>query len=149
LNDLEKELLEYLEKKWALKEDLKKKNVSFHRAVKEPEDIVKPDLNVQHSRLSQSPIGAKADSLEGADSELIIIRVKAKSERVKDIHYAKELKWKMMSEVDRILREGSKNGTLPSGWEDAYVSTSDCFDNLAFKPPIMEERLAVRIIYQV
>jgi len=146
MKDLENELLTLLSTKWSLTTGvMAATNIEFHRGIKEPEKIVKPQVRVQHQRLDQAPQGASAEFLEGTGSELVIIQVKAKKGTISEIETAKENKWIGMKEVDRILREE----TLPTGWIEAYVVDSVCMDSLIESPPIMEEQLRVLIKYQV
>lgn len=145
MQDFEGDLVTLLSEKWSLTGDLVKGNIDFHRGLKEPQDIVKPQVVVQHSKLGQAPQGASAESLSGFDSEIVVIQVKAKSKKLSHVEEAKANKWLMMMEVDRIQRKEAK----PDGWIESYVLSGDCFDSLSYDPPIMEERLVVRIQYQV
>ena len=116
MNDFEAELLALINTQWKAS-DPAKADIDFHRGLKKPEKIVKPQVALQHFGGSQSPLGSKRTELDGRDRETVVVQVKAVNSSVSRIEAAKTTKWKMMKEIDRILRLEE----LPTSWISAWV----------------------------
>lgn len=143
MNDPEKELLVLLEGAWSLEEKLKDEKLEFIRVRRPDEQLAKPTIFTDHREGSQTPIASDPTVLEGDYIALIGVQRKAKDSSISEIGTAKDDKWSMIEEVQRILREEA----LPAGWVWAYISRFLNRDDYGFSPPIMEEELTVLIKY--
>jgi len=144
LNDPESELKTLLETEWSLTNDYAKENIRFHRGYVDPKIIRKPQIIIGHVRANQSLLPEISISqLEGDYRASITVYVWCKDRAIESQESAKDGKWTMMEEIQRILAKE----TLPSEWQWAYVEAHENRDEPLLEPPLMGEHLIVFIKY--
>jgi len=144
MNDPEKDLCELLKEKWALTGSLAKERISFHRGYLEPKLITKPTIICGHVRADQKMLPETAlIQLEGECLASATVYVWSKNRSISSQEKAKDRKWSMMEEIQRILAKE----TLPSSWEWSYVISYENRDEPALDPPLMGEHLIIFIKY--
>jgi len=142
MNDPEKELCKLLKEKWSLKGDLMQRRISFHRGYLEPKLITKPTIICGHVRADQRMLPETA--LIQLEVECLVsatVYIWSENRSISAQEKAKDLKWSMMEEIQRILAKEA----LPSGWEWAYVVSHENRDEPALDPPLMGEHLIIYV----
>jgi len=145
MKDPETELLTLLTENWALTGSYSKKNIRFHRAYVDPKLLrPKPQVIVGHVRAQQEMLPETAMvQLHGEYRVTATVYVWSQDSSIPKQEDAKDGKWTIMEEIQRILKEA----TLPSGWEWAYVEAHENRDEPLLSPPLMGEHLIVFVKY--
>ena len=148
MEDLETTLLETILKgKWNLEGDLAPAKIVWTRSFWRAESggtFTNPRIEVSHS------INRREQEIGQLFNYLVRIRIYKWSTGSDDtdITTAKDLKWKMMEEIKRIIDLYDPNTgteTLPTNWKDVLFMSSISIDQENMPKPLLGEEIAVRI----
>jgi len=143
--NLEKQLRDLLYNNWSLLEPYAKDtNIIFNYGYMREEQIPSKKMVIQigHLRESQNLLHS-GGSLEGEALLTAKILVRAKQDKVSDIESAKDKKFTIKDEIERILLEA----TLPSDWVHAFIQNSENTDLPDYEPPIISELMSILVKY--
>ena len=147
MEDLEKTLLNTVIKgKWNLTGDLKKADVTFTRSVWRAESgggLETPRVEVSHDRSRR--VQESDEFFEY--SATVTLRVWSKGSDDDAITEAKDLKWKMIEEVKRIVSLYKPKGetNLPTGWDHMLVVSMNNGDLETLAHPLLAEAITITI----
>jgi len=140
--DREKEVLQLLQKEWALT-TVKKEDIYFTRKRVDPAFIKQPTIEVHFQRGEQiatvSPF-----KLESYDYVEVIASIRAKTGTDKDIQDANDKKWAMCKEIERIIREKQQ-----PDWVYGLIRNYALHDDFTQAPPVISNVLMVQIKSQI